>query len=144
MTIEEALKRYLLADTALAALVGTRVYPDQGIPQSNTVWPCLTWQAQGSDRRHHLTGDASEIERDSFELEVHGPRQEQCTEVRDRLRAMFSGTACRGRWGGDDGVLVRGGLFVDVYQNTDQPPAGGEKRPRGLRCNVTVVWKRGA
>lgn len=143
MTIEQALKTKLLADTGLTALIGTRLYPADAVPQAKApTYPVLTYRQVGSNPTHYLTGGRSSLERDTFELEAHSPDRLACGQVRDYLRGMLSGTAARGVWGGDGGLTVRACLFEDAYAADETPTDGSEKRPRTLRANLTVIWQR--
>lgn len=142
MTLEEALTKYLLADSGLTALIGQRLYPDDAIPQGNKTWPVLTYRQTGSDPVHYLTGERSALERDSYDLTAHSPDRRQCSAVRDRLKAILSGTACRGTWGGGGGVVVRAGLFRDVDADDQPPTDGDETRARTVRVNLTIIWVR--
>lgn len=142
MTLEEGLKSYLLADAGLTALIGSRLYPDDAIPQSNGTWPVLTYKQTGSDPQHFLDGGRSGVERDTFELAAHSPNRTACAAVRDRLRTILSGTAARGTWGGSGGIAVAGTLFTDVFADLTDPTDGSEKRSRALRATVVVIWNR--
>lgn len=142
MTLEQALKTKLLADAGLTALIGSRLYPDNAIPQNVTTRPALTYRHAGSDPTHYLTGGRSELERDTFEITAHSPNLSDCAAVRDYLRAMLSGTAARGVWGGAGGVTVRACLWQDVYQEDQNPADASEVRPRAVRGNLTILWQR--
>lgn len=142
MTIEQALKSYLLADATLVGLIGARLYPDDAVPQNLATWPALTYRQAGSNPTHYLTGGRSAVERDAFDLTAHSPNRTECAAVRDRLRDILSGTACRGVWGGVGGVTVRGGRFEDVFADAADPTDGDERRARTLRASLTVIWQR--
>ena len=82
------------------ARAGTRVYPENAVPQENADWPVLTYRQTGSNPVHYLTGGRSAGERDGFELTARGPDVLANAGVRDYLRALLAGTAARGTWGG--------------------------------------------
>lgn len=54
MTLEEALRAQILADPAIAAVVGTRVYPRQ-LPQQ-PVLPAITYTRVDTARGHEMSG----------------------------------------------------------------------------------------
>lgn len=54
MTLEEGLRTYTLAGSAVAALVGTRMYPRM-LPQTPTL-PALVFQRVDTRRLHDLAG----------------------------------------------------------------------------------------
>lgn len=54
MTLEEGLRTYTLAGSAVAALVGTRMYPRM-LPQTPTL-PALVYQRIDTRRLHDLAG----------------------------------------------------------------------------------------
>lgn len=55
MSLEQSLRDYILADTAVAAIVGTRMYP-LVIPQSGKQ-PCLVYAKQGRERQQLFCGE---------------------------------------------------------------------------------------
>ena len=101
--IEEVLRSKLLAASAVAALVGTRVYPVV-LPQAPT-WPALSYQRVTSDasHRHEQTGRTPVevwIQIDAWAQTARGARQ-----LALEIKAAINGQ----RWPieGVHGVLLR-------------------------------------
>lgn len=87
MEIEEALVAYLLADSALAALIGAKIYPDE-IPQGVT-YPAVFYLDISSVPLHTLVGQ-SVIDRPSKQFTVYASTKASAKAVANRLKALLS------------------------------------------------------
>ncbi len=139
MTIDGALNAYLKSLSSLTALVGTRIYPD-AVPQDVTTFPVLVHRFVDGDETPYLSGEANDLHRDTFELSVIGPERLACSEVRDVLLELLSGTTPRGLW--HSTVFVSGCLCSRTSSMIDPPPDASERRDRESSVSLTVIWGR--
>jgi len=139
MTIEEALNAYLKSVTAIAALVGQRIYPDT-IPQDETGAPCLVYRGPQGDETPYLSGEVNDLHRDTFELTAVGPVKKDCAAVRDAILANLGGTLARGLW--QPGIFVSGCIPSTISANAQNPADGSERWDRETSVNLMVIWGR--
>jgi hypothetical protein len=118
--IESELRTYLLAQSGIAALIGTRVYPMK-LPQSPTL-PAITYQRVSGSRVQSLTGPSGmahpRIQVDCWAASYDGAKA-LAAEVQDDLDG-YRGTMGTTRVGG---VIVYGDRDwyepdVDIYRVT--------------------------
>lgn len=87
-TIEEALFSILTNDSALSALIGTRVYPNI-FPQGVTL-PAISYQRISSVRLHSHSG-ASQLARPRFQLTCLSDSYTEAISVANALREALDG-----------------------------------------------------
>ncbi len=138
MTIEEAFKQILETDDEFLTLCPGGVYPDL-LPQRQATWPASTYRHTTRDDVPCVSGEPAGVFRDTFELTVEGPERIEVGQVRDRVREIFSGTACRGTVGS---IKVRGGLVNTADASSGPPSDGSERKDREGRLDITIIWKR--
>lgn len=137
MTIEQAVKTKLLADTGLTALIGTRLYPDT--IQQGATFPALTYSQASGDNAANVSGELNGLAIDTFDLVIEGPERAAVGAIRDYLITNYSGATARGTWG-DKAVR---GCVVQQVQSTDIPPAdASERHDRQCRLSLVIHWKR--
>lgn len=87
MSIEGALTAYLLADTALKAIIGTKLYPDE-LPQG-TVLPAVVYTKISDQKDHTLTG-MSNLHRPYIQFTAFGTTKAQAVSVSNRLQVLLN------------------------------------------------------
>lgn len=106
MTIRDLVAGYLLADGAIAALIGRRLFPDM-LPQKLTAYPSATIQAIDIVRTNSLRRVAS-LARARIQVDAYCDPNGASTVGFSGSRAVADavGTAVRRRLDGFDGVLL--------------------------------------
>lgn len=145
-TIEEAIVAKL--GSVMSSLVGTRIYPDQYPQPTGTAappWPCVVYQRAGDDDLVTLDGHRSSIRIDTYTVEIWSDDRAECETGRNLLKAAFSGSNCRGYWGGDagTGVFVCGAVARDATSDAEPPIQGDEELDRTDRLSLVVTWNAG-
>jgi hypothetical protein len=128
---EAVLRSAIIADTSLASLVGSRVYPV--IAPASASLPFVTWRRSGIQRSQTL-GAPMGVPRLSVEYAVYAATYEAAREVADRMRVVLDG------YGGTvDNVVVR---QVSLEQESDDfvALAGAEMPPAFQITMVFDVW----
>lgn len=90
ITVGEGLRSYLLAAPAIAALVGTRVYPLR-LPQKAT-FPAIVLQRISDVRWSHLRG-AGSLARPRFQVDCWATTHLAATQLGSLCRARLAGFA---------------------------------------------------
>lgn len=111
MSIETALYAEMVADTGIAALVSTRVYPVQ-LPQSPTL-PAITYQ-RISGSRTYVMGQPSINANPRFQITSWGATYSSAQSVAAAIRALLDGF--KGELGSDKHAGVR---LVNDYDISD-------------------------
>jgi hypothetical protein len=114
MTITEALRTHLLADAAIAALVGTRCYPLR-LPQKVTM-PAIVLSLISGGRPGHLRGVGG-LARARYQLDSWAQTYDGATALAAVCRQRLDGFA--GEWtdGGSPAVVVYAKVFYDTGQD---------------------------
>ena len=139
MTISGALNAYLKSKATLTALTDTRIYPDAA-PQDVTTFPVLVHRRVDGDETPYLSGEANDLHRDTFELEVIGPVRDDCDAVCDVLLTLFAGITPRGMW--HSTIFVSGCIPSRTSTTTEPPVDASERRDRESSVSLTVIWGR--
>lgn len=85
--IEEAFTTYLLAHAGLAALISSRIYPDER-PQSITTLPAVTYMVVSDIKQHILTGQMKQ-ERPMYQFTVYASTRASAKAVAAQLKAAL-------------------------------------------------------
>lgn len=86
--IRSALRTYLLANSEVAALIGTRLYLTR-IPENGS-FPCVTFRRAGSGRHQDMRA-ASGYAEASFDFEIWSDDSEEVEAVCESLRQALQG-----------------------------------------------------
>jgi hypothetical protein len=87
MHTEEAFTVYLLAQTALTALISTRFFPDV-LPQG-TALPAVTYQCISDVKYHTLTGQL-EMESPNYQFTVFAATRTSARAVANQIKTILS------------------------------------------------------
>jgi len=115
MTVEEALYATLIADDDLAAIVGTKIFP-QYVPQSAAM-PAITYEQAGGDFDHTVT-EIVALTAANFVLTAWSADYDDCRTLADAIRKALNAK---------DGLVVR--VFLSDESDACVQPAD----IRGLR-----------
>ena len=115
MSLETALRAYVLADAAIAAAVGQRMYP-RGLPQGPT-FPALVYSRVDTRRLHDLDGPDG-LPRARVQVTAWGSSVQAATELAALVRKRLDGY--RGAWGD---VMIGSCLCVGE-RDLDDPETG--------------------
>jgi hypothetical protein len=124
ITIGEGLRAYLLADTAIAALVGTRIYPLR-LPQK-AEFPSIVYQRISGIRFGHLRGQGS-LARPRYQVDCWDRQHLAVTRLGNLCRARLAGF--QGQWSDDESpetiITVQAILFEDERDLFEEEINGG-------------------
>lgn len=113
--IRPALRTFLLADTGIAAVVGTRVYPikiPQGINQASIVYTRISGQGI-----YHM-GGPSGLAMPRYQLDAWAPKADDATTLANLIKDRIDGF--RGVMGsGPMAVTVQGVFLLDEREDYD-------------------------
>lgn len=123
MTIEAALRTYLLADSSISAIVATRIY-FQYLPQ-NPVFPLIRFQVISDESNYTNDGDIG-LDRPRIQFDSDSPDAEECINLAALVRKRLSGFS-----GTLSGKSVKG-IFRDNVRDDDEVLADG----------VTKIFRR--
>ena len=115
MSLETALRAYMLADAAVAVAVGTRMYARK-LPQGPTL-PALAYQRIDTRRQHDMAGPDG-LPRARVQITAWGANVQAATETAALVRGRLDGY--RGTWGD---VTVGACLCVGE-RDIDDPETG--------------------
>jgi len=85
--IEEAFTAYLLAHAGLAALIGSRIYPQER-PQEITTLPAMTYMVVSDVPIHTLTGQAKQA-RPMYQFTVYASTRASAQAVAVQIKAAL-------------------------------------------------------
>lgn len=125
-SLGEAVRGYLAANTGVAALVSTRIYPDV-LPQGYTVATggALTYTTISTTHDHLING-LSGIARSRIEFAAFAKTREAADAIAEAVRA--SGLV--GTVGVVGGVTIESVMIVDGVQTLDERPTDGSQEHR--------------
>ena len=89
--IETAIYDKLRGDTDVAALVSTRIYPANQLPETPT-YPCIAWQRIDTDAVHTMAG-TSQLENILVEFVALASTQLAAAQLAEKIRACLDGFA---------------------------------------------------
>ena len=103
--LEEGIAAFLIADGAIGAVVGDRIYP-MFIPQGATL-PCLTYQRISTPRivTHDSSGATGDLASPRFQFDAWAETQKEAKAISDVLRGVL-----HGKTGAMGGVTIRAAL----------------------------------
>lgn len=85
---EAVLRSALVANSAVAALVGSRIYPI--IAPATAVLPFITWRRSGIQREQTLSGPMG-TPTVTVELNMYGTTYEEARDMADKVRRVLDG-----------------------------------------------------
>lgn len=132
MSIEQALFAHLTENTAIAALVGARVYPLRR-PQRGGSLPCIVYTRVGSEHVHHLLG-VSGLCRADFDLDCQAGTYAEAKSLSEAVRQAMDGLRNRTV----EGVNIRSAMLssdADVDYGPQDADDGG---PRSVSAEYTI------
>ncbi len=113
--IRPALRAFLLADTGIAAVVGTRVYPikiPQGVNAASIVYTRI------SGRGIYHMGGPSGLAMPRYQVEAWAPKADDATTLANLIKDRIDGF--RGVMGaGAEAVTVQGVFLLDEREDYD-------------------------
>jgi hypothetical protein len=115
MTLETALRSYVLADATVAALAGTRMYPRR-LPQGPTL-PALVYQRVDTRRLHDFDGPDG-LPRARVQIAAWAANVQGATDAAALVRARLDGY--RGAWGD----VEVGACLCVAERDLDDPETG--------------------
>jgi hypothetical protein len=131
---ERLLGDALVADPAVAALVGDRVYPV--IAPASAAIPFITWRRQAVQREATLSGPSG-IATVTLAVDMYATTYEAVRELADRCRAVLDGfNGALGNW-----ISVRNVSLLNESDGFVQL-AGGDLPPvYSVTQTYTVLWQ---
>jgi len=130
--IVSATRTHLLADTATAAIVGTRVYFG-ALPQSATLPAIVVELSQGEVADRHLTATGS-LYRSAVNIYAYGATHATAAALGDAIHAAVEFAA--GTWGS---VSVSRAM-VENTQDVPEPPRDASGAWRFVRAIFAIIW----
>jgi hypothetical protein len=115
MSLETALRSYVLADVAIAAAVGVRMYPRR-LPQGPTL-PALVYQRVDTRRLHDFDGPDG-LPRARVQIAAWASNVAGAWELANAVRARLDGY--RGAWGD----VTIGSCLCVGERDIDDPETG--------------------
>lgn len=115
MSLETALRAYVLADPAIAAAVGQRMYPRR-LPQGPAL-PALDYQRIDTRRLHDLDGPDG-LPRARMQVRAWGATVQSATDLAALVRERLDGF--RGAWGD----VAVGACLCVAERDLDDPETG--------------------
>ena len=115
MSLETALRAYVLADAAIAAAVGQRMYPRR-LPQGPTL-PALVYLRVDTRREHDMDGPDG-LPRPRVQVTAWGANVQAATELAALVRVRLDGY--RGAWG----AVAIGACLCVGERDLDDPETG--------------------
>lgn len=113
--IRPALRAYLLADSGVAAVVATRIYPikiPQGVNQSSIVYSRI------SGRGDYHMGGPSGLAMPHYQIDAWAPKADDATALANLIKDRIDGF--RGVMGtGPAAVTVQGVFLIDEREDYD-------------------------
>lgn len=129
MEIEQAIYAHLTTAPALAALVGTRVYPDQGA--EGATLPFVVYEQAEQEKQRvlaphptHATPGYVGLTRWSMHIEIIAVTKASAKAVRNAVIAALDGF--HGTLGTGAGSLTVAGVFNDAEESGAEPPQHAE------------------
>jgi hypothetical protein len=132
MTIKDAIYTYLITQTGLTALVGTRIYPDGEIPQRVSL-PAIEYSLVSKVQDHTSGSDAGNPYFSRWQFDCWADKGYTADDVAVQLIAAlkdYSGTL-----GGDGGVSVNRILMENQTEIKDD-----ELKRKGVTIDFTIIY----
>lgn len=131
---EQAAARALIADPAVAMVLGQRIWPV--IAPASASLPFATWRRTGVTRSQGLSGPigATSVQ---LAVDVFATTYEEAREAADRIRSVLDG------WGGQvtDYVSVRN-VSLDIESDGFVQLAGGDLPPvYQVTQSLSILWQ---
>lgn len=131
-----ALAAHLLNDPGIAAVVGTRVYP-QVLPQNPTL-PALTYQVVGNPRRPVNLASPNTLATARVQITAHSKRLGECEPLAEAVRQALQGFT--GRLGGLNFVVVSS-ILDDETDLGDNAQDGTESTFRRIAVDYLIRYR---
>lgn len=129
MTIEQAIRDYLLANSSVSALISNRLWPmvlDQSWPISSG--PAVTYEFISSVDSHTLSGGRVELTQSRIQFVCYAATFAAAMAVARAIRKSGI-TAIKGLYSGVD---IRGVMIEDGIRTDFDPPTDGQAESRYL------------
>jgi hypothetical protein len=137
--LERAVYQHLIADAAVAAIAGTRVYPDDAPPEAE-----LPYAVHGEAEQLQLRSLAGVVDLTLYRMRVdcyartRGGAKALRNAIRDALVPLRGATAA-------GGTLRVKSVTVESADADSEPPAGGEEMPaRRAGLDLLIGYSAGA
>ena len=130
----------LLEDTAVAAVVSSRVYPVYA-PQ-NALFPFITYQRVNTKRQYTTSGSDSKPV-GAFMVRVWDRVYSDCKGTADLVRAALNKKQEALTFTGDDGeqtAYIRSSFLTDERDIDDFPPLGNETPYYGVELTFDITF----
>lgn len=119
--MKAAFRQHLLDDASISASVGTRIYPDEYVPQS-AVLPYLTFGISSRPHESSLSG-ASGLARARVQLDVWSDLSTETESIADDVRMLIDGY--RGTLGSGGNTIVVRNVFLDDEESSSEARTDG-------------------
>lgn len=104
MELNESLYSYLTSVSALAALVGTRIYPDKAIEKVSYIYPYITYEFVSENEVDTFTQQNTGLINSTYQFDVWAKSRASARDVAKQLRKAFKNL--KGQIGGTGGVTL--------------------------------------
>lgn len=135
---EYALRKLMLDDADVSALVSTRIYPANSVPE-NAQLPYIIYEREDSDHFHTLDGNAAGVQFNSIMIDVFQTTDKLARElaehVRDALQG-YSGTVTSGA----DSVTLQECILTSNDDFMEPPADGGNAPIYGRAMNFNTAY----
>lgn len=136
MSIQGALYTYLVNNTAVSALVSSRVYPAGNVPTSASM-PYITYQRIDNVHERHMEGSAG-LAHPRYQLNIVADTELEAHGVVEAVRGALD--SFRGELGeGSNMATVRGAFLEDDRDLPQTPTDATEAGPHGVAMDF-IIW----
>lgn len=137
MSIETGLRDYLVADSGVTAIVGTKVYPQEAA--DDVAEPYVTYRLADSDEPRYLNGTVR-YRKFTYEVTCYTKVYDDATALAEAVRAAIGGT------GGANSVstTLDGNAVIMFWEDTPRRRSGTSAldNPRSqVAMNLTILQK---
>ena len=133
MTIEEALKIYILAQSGITSLIGARYYPVE-LPQECKM-PAVVYRKISAPRFHAFSADVGVYPR--IEFTIYGDTYTSASAVSEQLRAALQ-NYLNTTMGGAGGLAVTACLLENEDDDYETDSKGNIKRY--VKTADYIIW----
>jgi hypothetical protein len=128
---ESVLRSALTASAAVAALIGTRIYPV--LAPASAALPLVTWRRSGIQREQTL-GAPMGMPRVNVEYSIYGTTYENAREIADAMRVVLDG------YGGANGTTTVNQTSLENESDDFVTLAGADLPPVYQITQTYEVW----
>ncbi|HUX02738.1 MAG TPA: DUF3168 domain-containing protein [Phycisphaerae bacterium] len=131
--LETGIYTLLAADSTVAGIVGTRIYP--ALAPQNVTYPCIVYQRVGADRAHHTTG-ASGMSEVIVQVTSMAATYLAVKALAAAVRTAMD--AQRGMWGGVD---ILAAYIHNEMDTLDAEPSSDARRLYGIQQDYGIFHR---